>query len=109
MTFHSVEQFGIVQSPGLLWNRSVFQTTYPLQFALTKEQMGCVYKGQPRWKSLRVDWKAYTEAIENSEKLMKYKENYGVLVFRKNLKELSEEFQTKLTLMSTSTAQHLAA
>ena len=39
--------------------------------------------GQPRWIPSRVDWKAYTEAIENSVKLME---------FMKNLKELSEEF-----------------
>ena len=59
--------------------------------------MGSVYKGQPRWKSPGVDWKAYTEAIENSIKLMEYKENYGISEFKKNLKELSEVFQTIIT------------
>ena len=58
--------------------------------------MGSVYKGQPRWKSSGVDWKAYSEAIENTVKLMEYKENYGILEFRKNLKQLSEEFQTTI-------------
>ena len=59
--------------------------------------MDSIYKGQPRWKSSGVDWKAYTEAIENTVKLVEYKENYGIFEFRKNLKELSEEFQTIIT------------
>ena len=46
--------------------------------------MGSVYKGQPRWKSSGVDWKAYTKAIENSVNLIE---------LRKIFKVLSEEFQ----------------
>ena len=59
--------------------------------------MGNVYKGLPRWKFSGVDWKAYTEAIENSVKLMKYKQNYGIFELRKNIEELSEELQTTIT------------
>ena len=44
-----------------------------------------------------MDGKAYTKAIENSVKLMEYKGTYGTLEFRKNFKELSEDFQTKIT------------
>ena len=43
-----------------------------------RTQMGSVYKGQPQWKSSGVDWKAYSEAIESTVKLMEYKENFGI-------------------------------
>ena len=47
--------------------------------------MGRVYKGQLRWKSSIVDWKAYTEGVINSVK------------HKQILKELSEEFKKIIT------------
>ena len=38
--------------------------------------MGSIYKGQPRYKSSEVNWKAYTEAIENSWNSGKTLKNY---------------------------------
>ena len=49
----------------------------PIAICINKrKQMGIIYKGQPRYKSSEVNWKAYTEAIENSWNSGKTLKNY---------------------------------